>query len=305
MINTESDLEVIVEEVPSKQRFIHPEIDASIDDGLALVEHARNVGITRQGVHYYLKRRGMHQRWKQSRQALKLRQIQEADKWEQALSQIVALLEKRAVKLAAEKSWACQKAFEYLQVHKRSNIPLDEITRFLQRYNDAVVSAKTPTVPELGYDMVVSSGTLYNILASSGVRPLNRSNKRKFIPNNRKAIILRGSNLKMSYGDMSYYSKLPEHVLYYFFKTNKIVRPKVRSNLKMIGDKALTYRLASNVYEALDLGFSKGEIAELFDTSEEIVDYASEHRKQLSKFIIKCLRTLYPSTTIEKPYIET
>ena len=183
---------------------------------------------------------------------------------------------------------------------------MDSIAEFLQRYYNALIKGQRFNVLELGTGLDVNTTTLHNILTRSGVKPLNRSNNRKFIPEERKDIILRGANLPISYGDLAYYSKLPAYAVYYFVKKKELQRPKIKSNIVMIDDRVLTYRLASQIYEALDLElFNTGEVAELCNTSTEIVRYASKHKHQISKFIVISLRTLYPDKNIIKPYLES
>lgn len=305
MVNKGSNLEIIIEEASMKGRTIHPEIDATIDDGLKLIEHAKNVGITRQGVHYYLRQRGMHERWKQSRQALKLKEKQEADEKRQGLVQIVNLLKKRWLQLSTREGWAYQKAVEYLVLHKKSSIPLTLIVEFLNRYESALNREETYTIPELGQGLNVCSVVLYRILSELKLRTLNRSNVRKFISEDDKAIILRGANIPMSQGDLSYFMRLPKHVVWYYVRKKELPRPKVRSTIVNIEKEALTYRLASQIYEAKDLGFNNNEISELFDTLTEIVRYASKHKYQISNFIVTSLRTLHPDKSIKKPYLES
>lgn len=67
--------------------------------------------------------------------------------------------------------------------------------------------------------------------------------------------------------------------------------------------RKLTYRLASEMYEAQDLGFTKEETMQLFDAPETIVDYALEHRIRIGTEIMLALRELYKTSQITKPYL--
>lgn len=304
MGNKGSILETVVEEENSKiGKIIHPVIHEAIDDGLTLRNHGQNAGVTRQRVHQYLNERDIHERWKQSRQALKIREKQEADEKRKGLVQIVDLLEKRFLQLSTREGWAYQRAVEYLVLHKKSPLPLTLIVEFLNRYEGALNREETYTIPELGQGLNVSSIALYKILSELKLRTLNRSNVRKFISEDDKAIILRGVNIPMSQGDLSYFMRLPRHVVWCYVRKKELSRPKVRSTIVNIEKKALTYRLASQIYEAKDLGFNNNELSELFNTSTKIVRYAVQRRVNIEPKIIDSLRILYPNKGIDKPYL--
>jgi hypothetical protein len=49
----------------------------------------------------------------------------------------------------------------------------------------------------------------------------------------------------------------------------------------------LTYRRASEIYKAADLGYNHPEICELLDTNENVVDYALEKRNEIGAVIEK------------------
>ena len=83
-------------------------------------------------------------------------------------------------------------------------------------------------------------------------------------------------------------------------------RPKVQHAIKSFGmgrnHNILTYRLASQIYEACDLGFTLEETCELLDTTPQIVDYAIKHDKKIEADIVKALRILYKDKRVNRPY---
>ena len=66
--------------------------------------------------------------------------------------------------------------------------------------------------------------------------------------------------------------------------------------------KALTYKLASQIYEARDCRFNQDETAKLLDTTKEIIDYTLKHKKEISPKIVKGLQRIYDKT-VRKPYV--
>jgi len=103
---------------------------------------------------------------------------------------------------------------------------------------------------------------------------------------------------------------LERHNLVHNFKRLNIIQPAVKGGIRRFGFSGtigtLTYRLASQIYQEEDEGyfseFSDEEMAEHFDTGEEVVEYAREHRGEIAPVIVDTLRTIYPRRKNNKPY---
>ena len=63
-----------------------------------------------------------------------------------------------------------------------------------------------------------------------------------------------------------------------------------------------TYRLASQVYEAIDAGFEREEIKELLETSDNAIDYVLRYKSKIAPVIKDALKKLYPSKKVTRPY---
>ncbi|MEK6940231.1 MAG: hypothetical protein AABX31_05895, partial [Nanoarchaeota archaeon] len=85
-------------------------------------------------------------------------------------------------------------------------------------------------------------------------------------------------------------------------KGKRIGIPKTIRRFGFGKGTSLTYRLASQIYEAADLGFNSTEVTELLDTTPRVVEYALTERKTLESKIINALQVLYPEENIYKPY---
>ena len=62
------------------------------------------------------------------------------------------------------------------------------------------------------------------------------------------------------------------------------------------------YKLASQIYEAQDLGFTLQEIAELTDKTKETIKKYMNKRQQIEPEIIEGLETIF-DRKFEKPYL--
>lgn len=103
--------------------------------------------------------------------------------------------------------------------------------------------------------------------------------------------------------DIAYFLRLPLHVPDLRYKAFG-KRPKAKRYIKSFSRHGmLTYRLASQIYEAKDCDFRKSEITELLDKDEMIVGYALFYRKEVKPKIVKGLRVLYAECNVNTSYI--
>jgi len=139
------------------------------------------------------------------------------------------------------------------------------------------------------------------ILRRVGLEPLYGIRNRHANLNSKEIeAILRSSEIDMPIPDIGYFLALPEHLISQYINKRK-VRSYYQYKVKGKGNY-LTYRIASQVYEAKDLGFKSEEIAELIETKKEMVELALEKRFELEPKIIEGLRILYNRTDIDRPF---
>ena len=113
--------------------------------------------------------------------------------------------------------------------------------------------------------------------------------------------------------DIAYFLGVnPWNVFQYFARKNIKRRGK---QIKQFGHPKkgerldpLSYRLASQVYEAQDAGyfteFSTEEIAGLLNISSRAVNYAIKNRGTIEPVLTQALQTIYPERAITTPYIQ-
>jgi hypothetical protein len=79
--------------------------------------------------------------------------------------------------------------------------------------------------------------------------------------------------------------------------------PKKIAGKRGVNGTTLTYTLASQVYEAQDLGYILEEVCELNDTNPTAIQTLTEQRPTLERRIMKTIEILYPEQNITKPYL--
>src|SRR3989344_4020138 len=99
--------------------------------------------------------------------------------------------------------------------------------------------------------------------------------------------------------DIAYFVGLPDHFPKAYFAKKSSKNPAEA----FISGSLLTYRLASQVYEAQDLGFTPAEIAELVDARIKTISFAIAQRISIERPIIDALREVYKDNKHDKPYV--
>ena len=123
----------------------------------------------------------------------------------------------------------------------------------------------------------------------------------------KKGCLERAVRVSMPVGDIAYFLEVPYHIVDGFFSVyyqGKKKRASTEKFIKQVGvlkKDQLTYRSASQIYEALDAGFFQKEINESYN--EEIVNYAFLKRDEIQRHIVRSLKQLFLDKHIDKPYI--
>ena len=116
--------------------------------------------------------------------------------------------------------------------------------------------------------------------------------------------VTRGIKTCFSNTDIAYFLGLPEYISTMRFTAKGISRESSGFNVRLgRGKKVLTYRLASQIYEAVDAKFKYSEILELFNIHEEILDYSLTNMDEIKDEIINGLKILCNDKNVSKPYV--
>ncbi len=216
-------------------------------------------------------------------------------------SQFLFKLKECLYKKVGEEGWAMQKAVEALYARNRRTYKLQDIYAIFQKYERAQREGKKLSLEELAEGTPFLFVDVGRLLREIGVEPMHGNLDKKATSQWKKQSIDKAyEKVSISTYDIAHFIDVnPQVVRKRFCKKGK------RENIQTIkdwGKQKLTYRLASQIYETVDLGFNQSETAELLDANPKVVEYALSERKGLEPTIINALQVLYPQETITKPY---
>jgi hypothetical protein len=276
-----------------------PEIDKYIDEEFppSLSEIGNAIGVSRERVRQYIEYSGQRAEYRRKR-SNSYNWAQEKMRKE-IYSRLLSVMKSREMQLAKKEGWAAKKAVQYIHKLKRRrsrNCPLQNIIDLLIYYEDARLKKQKISMMELSGLSKIHPASINNIFKSVDIEPMHK--RKKFLGNEIKGKIADSSALPISNSDVSYFLNLDCRCI------NKYAPAKGPKIIYHIGrGNKLTYRVASQIYEAHDIGFNDAEISELFELHEKAVIYAKEHRQEIEPVIVNALNMLYPERRKDKPYI--
>ena len=275
--------------------------------GLRLERMGEKFGETRESVRQKIEALGLHDFWRgrKKRRPLASEHLREARK------PILEVLEKRIAQMMAnpEMPWAERKAYEYKLNFQRGlsdrAIPPERLVKLLSLYERVKKGGEKILAKDiaafLGY---THPEDIFHILRRIRLAPFYREGINKLSKEKIKAL---ESAVKLGFmggADIAYFARLSRHTIYNY-RGSKRHREEL---LKIFGNgqnrQVLSYRSASQIYQANDLGFSPDEAAFLCDVRPEVVSYALEHRKEIEPRIVWGIQAIYPDVKVRKPYID-
>ena len=219
----------------------------------------------------------------------------------------IRFLKQIVFELYQKEDLAHQKAFDHfnsLKVHHRPSYTFPSLVEFFRRYEEAKKLGKKVSLEKLCKGLT----GLYHVMAvrilhSLKLEPLyeNYPRQPRQFYYNQKRLIPKLVRMRMSYPDMSYFLDISYSML--IKQVRKMGIKSKAGSITGIGYKHRSYQLASQIYEAKAAGFRKySDIAELLDTSREIVKDAFDNKKIIAPPIIRVLRIRYNDPDYNKPY---
>ncbi len=299
----EYDIDLPQDLIPYKYR---PEIDRLIEEGWVLQDIGDEVGLTYPAIQQYIAASGQHELWERAKERKQSTQEKDALSRRMHLEQLDVLLRGRLRSQAKTEGWAYEKAVDYFNARKiresSRSISLFVLVDALKRYESAQELGERRSLENLAEGLPLTYAHFGRVLNQLGLKPLSgdRSKKKKEEYKDKPSAILRASELDISSGDMAYFLDVsPAFVDHH--REDNCINP-YRGFLGVVGRQWITYRLASQIYEAKDAGFTPDEIPELLDASVTVVSYALKQRSTFEVKIIDGLRVLYDKPALDKPY---
>ena len=285
------------------------DVDSLVRSGTSVreIKEAIGVDVVNETVRQYIVRTGKYEVWKKAAKTSRVSQKVMRKERRNALRDILFCVNSRLLQLVDEEDrWAYQTAMEYrssYEVERTKGLrSFDTILAFFKRYQTARDSGVRLSLAELAEGLLCAPNQAMDVLDRVGLHSLYWEQKNALSKDQERAI-KRSFKLDMNASDIAYFIGAPPQNVYNAFKRDDAETAR-RIFLTQIQGEKLTYRLASQIYEAKDLRFTPSEISELFDTSPEIVEYALENRTNISYKIMHALRKLYPKREITRPYIK-
>lgn len=281
----------------------NPALDSLIDEGRPLPEIHRILGINVQAAHSYIRRSGQQMLWRE-RSVLRKAGIEPAKRQLPPAESVQALAEtlaRIAIQKAYAQSWAEGKAQEHLislRFTPHRTLEREELVAIFTAYEQHRDSS-TPLY-SISKDTGISVTTVKSVLERRGLPFTTQAAKR--MPFGAYAIKAAHSE-GLSFDDMAYLSGFHEVALKRKVKEPLGMTPRLKWIALERGTAALTYRLASQIYEAADLGFTVDEITQLYDTHKALVVDALENRATYAPPITRALKRFHPGKAITRAYL--
>jgi DNA-binding CsgD family transcriptional regulator len=181
----------------------------------------------------------------------------------------------------------------------------EKILALFKTYNMARSHGWQRSFAQLAQKANMSVMTAYKILKNSNLPSLIRS--LPSTPRGRYStdLFLRLGALGLTGGDIATFLNIQPSLVNQQLRRENCSIPNhqpISRHGQYRGVQALTYPLASNVYEKQDLGLRAEQIAERLNKSIEPVEYAIAHRNKIEPVIVQALQLIYPGQNITKPY---
>lgn len=273
--------------------------------GLSLTELGGNFDFTAEFSRRLINNYGYHKVWRKSRENFKNHPVNnELLRGRNEINNYLrANLNNR---LGSENvSWTERKLVQYtfnrVRIKGPGLIPIDKVSIILERYHQAKINGRKLTYKEAGKDTGLLEPDTRRILNSLDCPSLNwTAIYRPRLTEKQREAHCKAGEIEMSIADIAYFSERSEGLCARHIENSS---NRMRT-IKHFGHKEpnLTHRLASQIYEARDLGFSNGEIQDLFKVPANLVNYAFEDMGKIVKPIFQVLRLFNPDKDITKPY---
>lgn len=288
-------------------REAHPDTYRLILRGLTLEEIGQRKGVSRERVRQY--QEGTHlSAWRKHSRKF----YHKAHSCYQQRKDIVSALHARTQQLLNQntRTWAEREALLYVLNRRREeahdgkahHYPFETIHTLFNAYDEA----RTQGI-KISYRVLAKKAKLTDsaiakyILDRAGYPSLNTAYSTHFhrlTPEEKERLVTTWRSFPLSSNDLAYFTG----------RSSGIVQelPKREVTATTEKGKKVThpqYARASQVYEALDAGFTLQETAEYIKTSLRVVEKVTTKRAEAEPIIIRALQTLYPEQQITKPYM--
>jgi len=263
--------------------------DRLLRRGVPLADVAREFGVCRERMGQLARKNNLHEIWKKSNIHYRAKTFRKRRYAE--LNGIVDSLLWHKVEQAIDDvnhpQWPEASAVRYRAGCNGSNIRgIDHLLRIFTAYQQNSNASKS----DLAKKAKVCPSAIAIVLNSSNLRD---TKYRSHPSEEQKSLIERVRRCQMRTIDISAFTDISTWIISERRKGVKLSKRAQQFN---------HYR-ASQIYEAMDLGYSIQETAELMDLSTFTIERYNKRRRSASNVIINMLRKAYPDQEIKTPYL--
>ena len=287
------------------------DIDILLDQGLELNE-IREVlqddgrEITKAGIFDYIKTSGQHSYWREIVGGRKIAErkvkLLEEETLKLGRKPLVDLLPYIALEKAGRKGIAHKKAVEYKIKIPLSRFSYELLERVFRMYFEALENGRKVSLEDIARKNGLYAANVGLFLRNVGLQPMYGERNREVVPKEKKDAIRRVYRFNMPARDIAYFVGTKDYNVELIY--NKYYSPrKARNCIKTFSSRrTLSYRLASQIYEAVDLGYTREETNYLLDIEDNVFDYAINNRRKIGDKIVRLLRAIHLDKKISSPY---
>ncbi len=280
-----------------------PEIDTFIEQGysafkIGKILKTQGKFLSRQAICNYIHKTGQTSFLKKKIDEHKTDRHRKSERLKNARSLFLSCLEQKVVEQAATP--ALQATVCYInQTNKNTeNIPSEKILFVFETYFSELKNKEYLSYSSIAKKTKMCVPSVRRILKKVGLHSSYDSFSDKLADETLSAIF-NAKETKLRNADISYFTQT----------SNATVLNKLgsRKNAFLFGcgilKSILTYRVASQIYEAKDAHFTKKEIGELVEKPTDTIEYALRNREKIEEELISFLQKMYPERNITTPYM--
>ncbi|HLD11978.1 MAG TPA: hypothetical protein VJB87_00105 [Candidatus Nanoarchaeia archaeon] len=267
--------------------------DTHILDGWSLREIATAEDVYWQAIDAYLRNHGLKDLWKEAK--VERRRREEESK--QGVVNATAVL---AASHREHASLAEQYAIQYMERCRwYPSIDREKILAFFEIYVLLREQGGKMSVKKIAEEVGLSAINVNRILdrldlPTVGYRRNHVASRVETRERDQRIVQAYGSKV-LSVGAIAYFEKMT------YANVTRIIYKSHQSAGRI--EWHVEQSVASQVFEALDVGFVRGDLGNLLDVSAGEVDFAIAHRDELASRLVDGLRVLKQNPLIDKPYL--
>ena len=279
-----------------KKEDLEALLDDDFDGSLTLGDIGALLGKTREAVRQNIKALGKEKWYKERRALYTINKQDKCTQLDTARQQLCSVVYQYILQRGEDGA-----AVATLHCYQTMNFRLEftSIYGFFCSYQQYLKQGKKVSLLRLARESSLSPVTIRRLLRASGLSRLGNDYHK--LSWESKSRLARGRKLSLSAADIAYFVGVKDHSARHFLsRCSRSVLPG-----QGFYQGHLTYRAASQIYEAADAGFTVLQMFEYFRNqfSPVTITRALDRRADIEPRIVQALQVLYPEKNIIKSHL--